>query len=734
MKPIAQNLKELREARGITREKLAKSAHVNSSTILRLENGQLRDPKVSILMRLAEALSVPLVALCSPKERPIFSDESPLAHGIVGQSNAIRSCFDEASILSKSDEPLLITGETGTGKELFARYIHALSNRRNGPFIPINCGALVPGLVSSELFGYTKGAFTDAVDSHEGSFERAGGGTVYLDEIGTLPIGIQPVLLRVIQDRRVARIGEAGEGRTVDVRFVASTNEDIGRLVESGMFRTDLYYRIQQRLTLPPLRERPSDIPLLIKYFESRDSERLGIAAKIFAPEALSLLCEYEWPGNIRQLQALIHLVMISTEEPIIDSKIVRKVLGQFDSRPRSASQASELFRSGRIPYYFGPPVSDSSRFFGRKHEIGEILQLVEQGVHGNFFPIAIIGDHRLGKSSLLRVLDAEIPVRTRALSTYVDLASVGQDEFFETIIRSIAELAYAKNSATLRHIKEAFDTGSWKSVLGEVDIDIMGFLKIKKSVQSEQDWKAFKVLLERLRSRFPNEVSSVVIIVDEVSTCASWQRSSHMLRNWRSLIQNLQGYNFVVADAQPLHEISKGKFSAFFNVFTTIPLGPLKADEADELISVPGASVGVTFTPEASALIRHLSSCKPYYIQIICCSICEWLLKFRADTLVSATVVDVCTTPALRRLGEHFSALWGTLTTFQKTFVLDSLASRPTNLATMENPSEYERQRHELKLLRDRQIMYVDGNSRLAIEPLLAEWLDRFYVQSSAS
>jgi hypothetical protein len=237
-----------------------------------------------------------------------------------------------------------------------------------------------------------------------------------------------------------------------------------------------------------------------------------------------------------------------------------------------------------------------------------------------------------------------------------------------------------------------------------------------------------------RLRSRFQPEVSSVVLILDEISTCAAWQQGSDILRNLRSLIQAMEGDSFIVADARPLYEISKDRFSAFFNVFTTIPLGALIAEETEQLIVEPGASVGIKFTAEAVAMIKQLTACKPYYIQVLCCSICEWLLKFRAKPVVNPTVVDVCTAAALRRLGEHFSALWGTLTAFQKSFTLDLLNSRPTSLAAIENFAEYERQHREIKLLRDRQLLSLDSYNRSTIEPLLGAWLRQFYAQSSIS
>jgi transcriptional regulator with AAA-type ATPase domain len=731
---LADNLSKLRQTAALSREALAKKAQVSQATIARIEAGQVRDPKISVLVRLAKAMGISVPALLDGELTPASTQENLVAQRIVGDSAAIKNCLRYALTFSQNEGPLLIAGETGTGKNLFARYIHEQSARKTCPLIWINCAALAPELAAAELFGYAHGAFTGAAHGgRAGAFERAKSGTIFLDEIRDMPLDLQPLLLRVIEDKTVQPLGS---GRQIDIgcRIIAATNEGLNKLAEDGRFRADLYFRFVNHLDLPPLREHPSDIPLLVEYFTSLDAKRLNIAPKTLTEEALGLLCSYCWPGNVRQLESVLNVLMLLTQGEVIGHKEVKQILGQYGFQLHLAGRAPELFTSGRIPYYFGPPVSDASRFYGRKYEMQELLRLVRQAEHGNFWSIAIIGDHRLGKSSLLRVLDAEIPSRTHSMSTYIDLASVGQNEFFETIIRSIAELAYSDNNTVLKRIKEAFDTGSWKSVLGEVDVDIMGFLKIKKNVESQQDWKAFRAVLGRLRTRFPEGVSSVVLIIDEISTCVNWEKSGDILRNWRSLIQGLQGYNFIVADARPLYEISKEKFSPFFNVFMTVPLGALSSEEAGELIVQPGASVGLAFTPDAIALIKDLSACKPYYIQVICCSICEWLAKFKSNPVVSVTVVEVCTEAALRRLGEHFSAMWSTLTDFQRRFALDILNGRPLTLASMEDASEFEREHRELKLLRDRQVLSMDSSGQSKIEPLLARWLRQYYSQEPAS
>jgi transcriptional regulator with GAF, ATPase, and Fis domain len=209
---------------------------------------------------------------------------------------------------------VLLTGESGTGKELFARALHELSPRRAGPFVALNCAAIPDGLLETELFGHEKGAFTGASQRTLGRFEQAAGGTLFLDEIGELALPVQAKILRVLEERRFERVG-GRSSLVADVRLVAATNQSLERMVEQGRFRGDLFFRLDVfPIALPPLRERPSDIPLLAQHLLHRISSRLGGAAKVLEPEALELLAQESWPGNVRQLGNVLERAAILSE------------------------------------------------------------------------------------------------------------------------------------------------------------------------------------------------------------------------------------------------------------------------------------------------------------------------------------------------------------------------------------------------------------------------------------
>ncbi len=232
-------------------------------------------------------------------------------HQIIGNSKGIRSVLAMVDRAAPSKSSVLISGESGTGKELVARAIHFASPRKNGPFVSVNCMALNPGVLESELFGHEKGSFTGAVAMRRGRFELADGGTLFLDEIGELSHDMQVKLLRVLQERKFERVG-GSEEIGVDIRVVTATNKDLQAEVEKGNFREDLYYRLNVvHLTLPPLRERREDIPLLVAHFVEKLVAESGLAPKTFIPEALDFLCGYEWPGNIRQLENMVERCMV---------------------------------------------------------------------------------------------------------------------------------------------------------------------------------------------------------------------------------------------------------------------------------------------------------------------------------------------------------------------------------------------------------------------------------------
>jgi PAS domain S-box-containing protein len=233
-------------------------------------------------------------------------DERVTFHDIVAKSGAMQLVFEQIRQVAPLDWTVLVQGETGTGKELAARAIHYQGPRKSGPFIPVNCAALSESLLTSQLFGHCRGAFTGAVSDQKGVFESASGGTIFLDEIGDMPLSTQANLLRVLQEREITRLGES-QPRKVDVRVIAATHCDLKRKVDEGSFRSDLYYRIHGfRISLPPLRERHEDIPLLAHYVLRVVATQAKKAVPDISQQALRRLMDYSWPGNVRELRSAI--------------------------------------------------------------------------------------------------------------------------------------------------------------------------------------------------------------------------------------------------------------------------------------------------------------------------------------------------------------------------------------------------------------------------------------------
>lgn len=239
-------------------------------------------------------------------------------HQIIGRSKAMRRVLDMVDRAAPSKSTVLITGESGTGKELIAKAIHFTSPRKKGPFISVNCMALNPGVLESELFGHEKGSFTGAVARKRGRFELAHGGTLFLDEIGELSQDLQVKLLRVLQERSFERVGGA-ELISVDIRIVTATNKDLQAAVRSGEFREDLFYRLNVvQVPLPPLRERREDIPILAAHFLKKFSEENAGHVKGFTAEAIDYLTAYEWPGNVRQLENVVERCVVMAGDEMI--------------------------------------------------------------------------------------------------------------------------------------------------------------------------------------------------------------------------------------------------------------------------------------------------------------------------------------------------------------------------------------------------------------------------------
>ena len=237
---------------------------------------------------------------------------------IIGESSGLKRVLRQVETVAPTDSAVLIRGETGTGKELIARAIHDLSGRRGRTFVKVNCAAIPTGLLESELFGHERGAFTGAIAQRIGRFELADGGTLFLDEVGDIPLELQPKLLRVLQEREFERLGSTRTKR-VDVRVVAATNRNLEEMVAGGTFRNDLYYRLDVfPITLPPLRERPEDVPPLVRYFVQKFARRMNKRIETIPAEAMTALSRYAWPGNVRELENAVERAVILTSGPTL--------------------------------------------------------------------------------------------------------------------------------------------------------------------------------------------------------------------------------------------------------------------------------------------------------------------------------------------------------------------------------------------------------------------------------
>ena len=244
------------------------------------------------------------------KEIPV----RPGFEGIVGQSRALSEVLDLVEMVAPSDSTVLLLGETGTGKELIARAIHDHSRRRNHTFVKVNCAAIPSGLLESELFGHERGAFTGALEQRAGRIELADQGSLFLDEIGDIPLELQPKLLRVLQEREYERLGST-RTKQVNVRVVAATHHNLEEMILQKQFRSDLYYRLNVfPITIPPLRERAEDIPILVRHFVRQFAQRMNKTIEMISPDTMEALVRYPWPGNIRELQNIIERSVVIYE------------------------------------------------------------------------------------------------------------------------------------------------------------------------------------------------------------------------------------------------------------------------------------------------------------------------------------------------------------------------------------------------------------------------------------
>jgi two-component system NtrC family response regulator len=262
---------------------------------------------------------------------------------MIGKSQAMHDVFDLIQRIAKPDINVLITGETGSGKELAARAIHGLSSRRKGPFLAVNCAGITDTLLESELFGHEKGAFTGAVGRKKGKFELANSGVLFLDEIGDMSMSAQAKILRAIEDRKFQLVG-GEETITVDVRIVAATNQDLTKAVAQGEFRDDLFHRLNEmHITVPPLRGRKEDIPLLVNHFLKQLQEQYDISARRVSGVSMNYLMQYRWPGNVRELKNVVKRagLLCDAEEIWLDRLPIDML---FESQDEAAGEDPDHF------------------------------------------------------------------------------------------------------------------------------------------------------------------------------------------------------------------------------------------------------------------------------------------------------------------------------------------------------------------------------------------------------
>jgi hydrogenase-4 transcriptional activator len=353
--------------RQFTEEHAATAAQLLEPVGVALSN----DARLKELARLREALEADKRALLNKLGRHDLTDT------IIGSDAGLREVLDGVEQVAPTDAPVLILGETGSGKEVIARAIHNGSLRRTGPIERVNCGALPAALIDSELFGHERGSFTGAVTQRKGLFERADGGTLFLDEVAELPPDAQVRLLRILQDGTYERVG-GQQTRRVDVRIIAATHRNLQAMVEAGTFREDLWYRISVfPIRLPPLRERREDIPALVSHFAARAGRRLGGASLTPSAEDVEIALSYDWPGNVRELAAVIERAAILGAGRRLE---FAAALGRSDSRradaPRPRADGGELTTLDRA----------------MAHHIARALAVTQGRIEGSRGAAAILG------------------------------------------------------------------------------------------------------------------------------------------------------------------------------------------------------------------------------------------------------------------------------------------------------------------------------------------------------
>ncbi len=318
--------------------------------------------------------------------------------GIIGNAPALNHALSTAVQVANTDLTVLIVGESGVGKEVFSQIIHTLSARKHNPFIAVNCGAIPEGTIDSELFGHEKGAFTGAVDSRKGYFETVNGGTIFLDEIGEMPLGTQARLLRVLETGEFIRVGSSKVQKT-DVRVIGATNRDLLDYTRQGKFREDLYYRLSTvPIRVPSLRDRPEDIPLLFRKFASDFAERYRTQSVQLDAGALQLLVSYGWRGNVRELKNIAEQVSVLSEDKNITADALTRFLPGNDSSRSLALRPAGQMIPGQHTEEFTTTERDIlyKLFFDLKKDINDLKQMMFEMAHGRGFTMSAVSDNNL--------------------------------------------------------------------------------------------------------------------------------------------------------------------------------------------------------------------------------------------------------------------------------------------------------------------------------------------------
>lgn len=364
--------------------------------------------------------------------------------GIVGNASPLNRALEVAAQVAPTDLSVLVTGESGTGKEIIPQVIHQLSSRKHKEYIAVNCGAIPEGTIDSELFGHEKGSFTGAAGSRQGYFEVANGGTIFLDEVAELPMQTQVRLLRVLETGEFLRVG-ASKSLKTNVRVVAATNENMQRAIAKGKFREDLFYRLSAiPIQLPALRERGEDIHLLFRKFSSDFADRYRMPGIRLTPDAITLLTEYPWPGNIRQLKNTVEQISIIETERNIDSLLLRTYLPIIqENSPALVGDASQEAISEReLMYKF---------LFEMKKDLTELKKLVVEllSQSGNF---KISADQHAVIDKLYQDFGATIPATKGLISPIIDPA---EDEFIDNDTSFVAHEEFIESLSLEEREKE---------------------------------------------------------------------------------------------------------------------------------------------------------------------------------------------------------------------------------------------------------------------------------------